>query len=157
MSIDIYTIEKNGAAVLKQMAEVLSKAPVLSAGEFAQNNTAVIVIDMINGFAREGALQSERVENLIAPVSQLMEKFRYFPMIVFADSHPSDSPEFNSYPPHCLAGSSESEVVEELKDKVPYQLIKKNSTNGFLTTDFQAWLAANPQVKNFIVISLLSH
>lgn len=141
-----------GAQTLKEMAEVLSKALVLSSGDFTKKDTALMVIDMINGFAREGALKSERVENLISPVLQLMEKFRDFPILVFADSHPADSPEFNSYPLHCLEGSSESEVVEELKNKAPYQLIKKNSTNGFLTTAFQSWLTANPQIKNFIVV-----
>lgn len=55
------------------------------------------------------------------------------------DSHQKSSQEFITYPPHCLKGSEESEIIEELKIIGGYQLIEKNSTNGFLEPDFQVY------------------
>ena len=50
--------------------------------------------------------------------------------------------EFNSYPKHCVKGTSESEIIEELK---PYaeRVIEKNSTNGFLSAGWQDFLKAS--------------
>ncbi len=152
MKFDLDEFVNKGTQTLKEMANLLKEASPLNSDELDEDETALIVIDMINGFAREGALKSERVEVLIPVVAKLMEKMKDLPIIVFADSHPADAPEFRVYPSHCLEGTSESQVVDELKEVASYQLITKNSTNGFLAEDFQSWLAEKQQIKNFIVV-----
>lgn len=115
---------------------------------------ALVVVDMVNGFTSEGALQSDRIQKLIPGIAVLMEKCRdrNIPIIAFADSHPDNSPEFTAYPVHCQAGSSESQIVSELAAVGGYINIPKNSTNGFLEASFQIWLKENPKVNSYIVV-----
>lgn len=72
-------------------------------------------------------------------------------VIAFADCHAENCSEFDSFPPHCIENTSESEIVEELKSVGEYTLIKKNSTNGFHAPDFKKFLEENPQIDTFIV------
>ncbi len=115
--------------------------------------TALVVVDMINGFAREGMLKSARVEGIIAGIEAIAKACDKLGIqrLAFADSHTDASPEFSSYPPHCLKGTSEEELVDELKDLGGWTLIPKNSTNGFLEPAFQEWLAKNEAIDTFIV------
>jgi nicotinamidase-related amidase len=116
--------------------------------------TALVMVDVINGFTREGTLKSARMEALIPVIAGLSEECakRGIARIAFADSHAEKSPEFDSYPVHCLAGTPESEVVDELKKHPGYLLIQKNSTNGLLENGFQDWLERNGRIRNFIVV-----
>lgn len=115
--------------------------------------TALIAVDMVNGFAKTGALYSPRIEALIPGIAELGKicKARGIIQLAFADTHPKDTPEFFSYPPHCLAGSYESELVEELQTAGHFTLIPKNSTNGFLEPAFQGWLTHHDHLDTFIV------
>ncbi|WP_031515411.1 cysteine hydrolase family protein [Desulfofalx alkaliphila] len=124
--------------------------------EFEPQNTVLIIIDMINGFVREGALKSPRAESLIPVITDLGQRCQSLsiPVLAFADCHTEKSPEFDSYPSHCLAGSSESQLVSELQQLENIKVIPKNSTNGFLEREFQEWLQDNPQVTNFIVVGV---
>ncbi len=118
------------------------------------DKAVLIVVDMINGFAKSGALYSPRVEALIPVVEGLSRACteRGIPQLAFMDSHPENSPEFLSYPPHCLAGTYESQLVEELQKTDAFMLIQKNSTNGFLEPEFHQWLEDHPQTDTFIVV-----
>lgn len=99
--------------------------------------TLLITVDMINGFIREGALASSRIESIIPQVIKLNEKLNLSKTIFFADSHEEDCLEFKSFPPHCLKGSSESDIIDELKCFTKDSLIiLKNSVNGFFAPDF---------------------
>ncbi len=131
---------------------------VLSAKEiplsaFKEDSTALVVVDMINGFAVSGALCSANTASIVPQVEQLMQACRRkgIPMVFFADSHSKDSPEFQSYPVHCLAGEEESRPVEVLEQVGGYTLIPKASTNGFLEPAFQQWLKEHPKVDQFII------
>lgn len=138
---------------LEGLLDSLDKLPGLKLGELEHDKTVLVIIDMINGFAREGALKSARVEALIPAIADLSEECckRGIVRLMFADNHTGASPEFGAYPVHCLKGTTESEPVDELKSPGGYLLIPKNSTNGFLEDDFIKWLKGNGGIKNFIV------
>lgn len=115
-------------------------------------------VDLINGFCREGPLASPRVDALVTPVATLFQRaydvgVRNF--ILTQDTHDPKTPEFNSYPPHCVRGSSESEAVEELK-RLPFYdnvtTIPKNSLSSHLGTTLAGWLAEHPMVDTFVVV-----
>lgn len=96
--------------------------------------TALIVIDMNNGFARGGALYSPRIEALIPEVSRIAEAFAKetsIPLIFVNEDHSKDAREFLSYPAHCVRGTKEIEIIDELKDIENKILIGKNYTNAF--------------------------
>lgn len=123
--------------------------------EFSPSDTVFIITDMINGFAHQGALSSPRVKALCTPIAELAQAFeaKGIAIIAFADTHPENSPEFTSYPPHCMAGTDESEIVPEIKNVLKtLRRIDKNSTNGYQEPEFQALLAQNPQWTNFVVV-----
>lgn len=151
--IDKISFVGKSTEMLGSLYGMLANLPVLKLKELPVNETVLVIIDMINGFTREGALSSPRVEALIPAIAELSAECGKFGMkkLAFADSHTGKSPEFGAYPPHCMTGTSESEMVEELKAIGGYLLIPKNSTNGFLEKDFQDWLKQNRGIRNFII------
>ncbi len=145
---------KNSKEALSGIWDTLQGLPILSLEQVAQDKTVLVIVDMINGFVREGALQSPRVDDLIPAIATLSEACDKYNVqkLAFADNHTMASPEFSAYPPHCLAGTSESEIVDEIKAVGGYRLIAKNSTNGFLEAEFMDWMQDNQDVVQFIVV-----
>lgn len=138
---------------LKGMLESINDLPSYRLSDLESRDTALIVVDMVNGFAREGALKSSRVENLIPAIVKICRSCieRGTKVVMFSDCHTGDSPELESYPPHCMKGTSENELVSELKEIEGYKLINKNSTNGFLQDEFQQWMKDHGDIKNYII------
>lgn len=106
---------------------------IFSVGE--DSGSVLFIIDMNNGFAKKGALSSERIKKIIPDVIKTTELFAKAgePIIAFTDSHSKNAAEFTYLPEHCVEGTEESELVDELlpyKDKMT--VIGKNSTNGFM-------------------------
>jgi nicotinamidase-related amidase len=83
--------------------------------------SGLVVIDEQNGFATVGAgplAPSEpnaQISRMVTETDRLARVFeeRGLPIAVFLDWHATDRPE-PPYPPHCLAGTSEAELVPEL-------------------------------------------
>ena len=151
--IDQFSFIRKSTETLGGIYEMLADLPALKLEDLPAGETALVIIDMINGFAREGVLSSPRVGALIPAIAGLSEKCGEIGMqkLAFADSHTGKSPEFGAYPPHCMTGTSESEIVDELKTVGGYLLISKNSTNGFHEKNFQDWLGQNSGIRNFII------
>lgn len=119
-----------------------------------KGNTAFIVVDMVNGFVREGVFASKRVEQIVPELVKLNNAFKDYKKVFFLDSHSKNASEFNFYVEHCIEGSSESNLIEELDDKdvnINATFIKKNSTNGAIEEEFQDWLKRNEDITNFVV------
>lgn len=133
---------------------MLTALPEVRFKDLEPQKTVLIIVDLINGFTKEGALQSPRVAALIPEIVKLSQRCEQLGIVklAFADSHTEASPEFGAYPVHCLAGTSESDMVDELQTMGGYRLIPKNSTNGFLEEEFQEWLAANSAVDTFVIV-----
>lgn len=145
---------ESAGKTLEQIQKQLSGLPMAKMSDFTPENAALVVIDVVNGFVSEGPLQSLRVAGIVPKIADVMRTFcnKGFPVLVFADTHNENSPEFESYPPHCIAGTSECTVVESLEKIGSYTHIPKNSTNGFLEPRFQAWLNANTNIRSFVVV-----
>ncbi len=100
--------------------------------------TAVVVIDMLVGFCRHGNLHSPRFEPLVprlyAHLKRAEEKGAH--LVFLADTHAPDDPEFRMFPPHCVEGSGEEEVVPELAEFVRRgTLVRKHTFSGFRGTE----------------------
>ncbi|MFV0479473.1 MAG: cysteine hydrolase family protein [Anaerorhabdus sp.] len=104
-----------------------------------KDKSCLVVVDMINGFVKEGALSDQSIQRIIPSVKSLIEKYikEDGTIISFQDAHEEDAQEFNTFPIHCVKGSIESDLIEELK---PYEKemipLYKNSTNGFMQPEF---------------------
>jgi nicotinamidase-related amidase len=87
----------------------------------AGRRSGLVVIDEQNGFAAVGAgplapaAPNPQITRMIAETDRLARTFeaRALPIAVFLDWHATDRPE-PPYPPHCLAGTAEAELVPEL-------------------------------------------
>ncbi len=119
---------------------------------------AVFSIDMINGFCKAGPLAGPRVAALIPTVVAIFTRayalgVRSF--VLTQDTHDPQTPEFGFYPPHCIAGTPESQAVSELAE-LPFAdeitTIEKNSLSSHLGTRLGDWLAERPQIDTFIII-----
>lgn len=125
---------------------------VLNTEILNSSSTAVIVVDMLNGFAKEGALYSERVKNLIPLHVKLLEDFSNTKKIFLCDAHPEDASEFNVFLPHCIKNTEEAEIVDALKPfAAKGEIIEKNTTNGYLVEDFKKWLNTH-KLENIVII-----
>lgn len=77
---------------------------------------ALIVVDMQNGFLREGPLASDRCLAVLPAVIGEVEAalVRGDHVIFTADTHEPDDREFEVFPVHCVRGTAEADLVDEL-------------------------------------------
>lgn len=130
------------AQALGEIYEAVNISETLKLKDLPARNTVLVVIDLQNGFTRQGVLKSARVETVIPEIVKLSEacKKNRIKQVALVDCHTDDSLELREQPPHCLEGSEESEIVDELKAIGVDKVIKKNSINGFLEEKFLQWL-----------------
>ncbi len=139
---------------LEGIKQELNNIEELDIKDFKKENTAIIVIDMIRGFYDIGSLASNRVGHIIENLKELNNKTYGFKKVFFIDYHDETSSEFSSYPKHCIGGTLEAELIEELKPfskEENSKVIYKNSINGFHAEEFKKWLDKNLKIDNFIV------
>jgi nicotinamidase-related amidase len=122
------------------------------------SQVALVSEDLVKGFCAEGPLASERVAAIVPAVVRAFERtydlgVRHF--LLLQDTHDPDAVEFSAYPPHCIAGSEESETIGELRD-LPFAdlftVIPKNSISSNVGTDLTSWLDRHSEVTTFIVV-----
>ncbi|MCL2797535.1 MAG: cysteine hydrolase [Firmicutes bacterium] len=121
--------EKEAARELNCYRIEYSEKPELMSAPLNNDKTLVVVVDMINGFCKKGALASERCLAAAAPIRALLEKLPDAKKAFLRDCHSKNSAEFKWFPPHCDTGK-ESAVISELAGFEDFD-IPKNSTNGF--------------------------
>ena len=101
---------------------------------------AVLVVDMLRGFLEEGyPLYCGGQARLIIPrISRLLQREleRGSKVFFICDSHDPDDLEFKMFPPHCVAGTEEAQVIPELRD-FPGETITKNRYSGFFNTPLE--------------------
>lgn len=136
---------------IEQDLKQLQALPITS---LKPEETAIIIIDMINGFTTSGALASPRIDALVDPIANLMKHSGGMKKVFICDRHPEQATEFESYLPHAIEGTNEALIVEALYKLQDEQtsVIFKNSTNGMMTREMQAYLEANPDIQNFILV-----
>lgn len=135
---------------------------ILRVSDFDAKKTAIIVVDMIDGFVNIGNFASPRVKNMAPNIATLLSKFNESRRLFFRDVHSENSKEFNAYVEHCV-DFQETEIIEELREYAygeEYKnlscVVTKNSTNGFLARDFLEWLISNFDVEKYIVVGCVT-
>lgn len=80
----------------------------------------VLVGDMIRGFCEPGypLYVGDAIREIIPRVQELLrrETAKGSRVIFICDSHSPDDAEFRMFPPHCVSGTAETEVIPELRD-----------------------------------------
>ncbi|MBP5683880.1 MAG: cysteine hydrolase [Bacilli bacterium] len=96
----------------------------------------VFVIDMINGFCKQGSLANKKSLEMVPLLREFLNQFDG-EKVEARDCHTKDSKEFLVYPVHALKGDYESEGIDELRVVlVDSILFEKNSTNLVLVPGF---------------------
>jgi len=108
---------------------------------------AVLVIDMVRGFLEPGhnLYCGDQSRDIIPHVAALLERERQrgSQILFICDHHDPDDLEFQIFPPHCIKGTHETEVISELREYVKEEnIIRKNRYSGFFNTPLEAKLAA---------------
>lgn len=122
----------------------------------------VVVVDMINGFCKEGALASPRFMKTIAPnIKKLLDKERVEKtsrILFLVDCHKKDDGEFKLFPPHCIEGTDETKIIDELDYR--HHLLSKDmafqksryspfSESGF---DLWSWGGISPRKYEVVIV-----
>ncbi|WP_135820546.1 cysteine hydrolase family protein [Halostella litorea] len=114
------------------------------------DSTAVVVVDMQNGFAHpDGSLYAPASEDVIDPIDDLLGRARdagasvvftrdVHPPEQFEDAHYYD--EFDRWGEHVVEGSWEAEIVEGLHVAEDDHVVTKHTYDAFYRTDLEGHL-----------------
>ncbi|MBN2849239.1 MAG: cysteine hydrolase, partial [Erysipelotrichaceae bacterium] len=114
----------------------------------------LVVVDMVRGFIETGPLSDPAISTIIDENVELIKDYteRGQSVVAFRDAHAIDSKEFGFYPPHCIRGTLESELVDPIK---AYEhrmvVIEKDTTNGFLSDGFQRFIKEQEPFDRIVV------
>lgn len=121
-------------------------------------NVAVLGVDLLKGFCCEGALASPRVAAIVPHAVRMLTRAHELGVKHFllpSDEHPLDSPEFASFPPHCVAGTEEAEIVDEITS-LPFahlfRKLPKRSVNSFVETEVDDYLRRHPNLRVIVAM-----
>ena len=133
----MYNIDKGGIFMnaidgLSALQTQLDALPEWEPSSLDPSRSLVLSIDLNQGFTRMGALSSPRVAGIIPETAAFLRRCRELGLSIAAvtDCHEPGAGEFCSYPVHCLEGTPEPELVDEIRE-FPETLLRKNSTNAF--------------------------
>jgi nicotinamidase-related amidase len=133
--------------------------------EFDPERTALIVVDMQNGFCHpDGSLHAPASEAAIEPVRDLVERVReagasvvftrdVHPPEQFEDAHYYD--EFERWGEHVVEGSWEAELVDELAVRDDHVVVK-HTYDAFYRTDLEGHLDAHG-IEDLLVCGTLAN
>lgn len=116
---------------------------------------ALLIIDMLNDFIYEnGALYTGKTgEYIIDFIKEKIDAFRKEEnqIIFICDNHETDDKEFDMFPPHCIANTEGSKIINEIEVKKEDKVIKKRRYSAFFGTDLDLYLRENKIDELYIV------
>ena len=114
----------------------------------------LIIVDMVNGFVREGIMADSYIAHIIPEQIRLIKEFlKKEEGIAFVkESHSKDCMEFKTFPEHCVKGTSEAELVDELKPFEKDVLVyEKNSTSAMFAKNFLRDIDEMINLRNVVI------
>ena len=114
----------------------------------------LVVVDMVNGFIKKGAMADEYINHITPKLTNLIDKVisEEEGLAFIKDTHYEDSTEFKKFPVHCVKGSGEEELIDELKDYEKSALVyEKNSTSTMFAKNFLNDIDAMKKLREVII------
>ena len=115
----------------------------------------LIIVDMVNGFVKEGKMSDPYIEHIIPEHLKLIETIinEDEGLAFIKDNHEVGCREFKRYPEHCIKGTKEAELVSEL---IPYEkdalVYLKNSTSAIYAKNFLSDIDKMKKLKEVILV-----
>lgn len=105
---------------------------------------ALLVIDMLKDFIEQGgALETgEEGREIIGFIKEKIEEYRKenYPIIFICDNHEIDDKEFDMFPPHCIADTEGSQIIDDFQVLQEDKIIRKRRYSAFYGTDLDLYL-----------------
>ncbi len=115
----------------------------------------LIIVDMVNGFVKEGALADSNIQKIIPRQLELLKQYlnKKSAVVFIKDTHEKESSEFKNFPPHCIKGTEEAELVDDLLPYVKQGIsIEKNSTSFMEAPDFRKLMEKTNHLKEISIV-----
>jgi nicotinamidase/pyrazinamidase len=101
----------------------------------------LLITDVQEGFTRTGNLASRECTEALPRIRKIVDEqvADGTPLIFTKDSHVPNDAEFRMFPPHCLVGTAEHELVEEFRDleDQAVAVIRKTRYSAFFRTNLE--------------------
>jgi len=125
--------------------------------ELSQYKKLLIIVDMINGFVTEGALADPEIAKIVPEITRIIDQtIEEGGHVAFVkDTHHEKSKEFESFPTHCIKGTREAELIDELK---PYEDLglgtsyEKNSTSTIFAKGFLKDIESMTELNEIVIV-----
>lgn len=114
----------------------------------------LIVVDMVNGFVKEGAMATPYMEKLIPEIKKLIEYFnsKNEGVIFVKESHDEGCSEFDKFPAHCIKGTYEAQIIDEFTKYLDDAFIfEKNSTSAIFAPNFIETISEMRNLKEVVI------
>ena len=124
--------------------------------DFHKITRMALVVDMINGFVKYGAMHDKSIAKIIPNQIELLHQFHGENdlIAIVKDTHEKECMEFKTYPEHCVRGSGEENLVDELSafENENALVYEKNSTDVTNVPQFFEDIKNMPNLKEIVVI-----
>jgi nicotinamidase-related amidase len=157
------TLAEDSMHYLAFLEEWLDNRPRLAMAELVEQSggaehIAIVSVDLIVGFCHTGALSSPRVAGILPAVSRVLTLAADVDIrnvILTQDTHRPDAEEFASYPPHCVAGTEESQTAPELMalpSAADFTIAEKNSISSIIAPAYLAWEQERGPFTTYVIV-----
>ena len=115
----------------------------------------LVVVDMVKGFVTEGNMADPKIQRIVPESKRLVENFlkNGDQVVYIKDCHEKDCAEFTRFPEHCINGTVEAQMVDELatfeNDVIVFE---KNSTSAMFANDFVNTINEMEQLEEVVII-----
>ena len=115
----------------------------------------LVVVDLVKGFVTEGNMADPKIQTIIPESEKMVKRFiqNDNPVVFIKDCHDKNAAEFNRFPEHCVKGTREAEMVDEL---MPYEneavVFEKNSTSAIFADTFLGFVNQLQNVEEVVII-----
>jgi ureidoacrylate peracid hydrolase len=142
---------------MKEFSDHFSKTDLVVDPE----KTAVIVVDLVNDFMKEGGkMVLTGGEKVIAPIQRIIKKAKEKGSLVvyIKDFHRADKTdaEFVIRDPHCVEGTWGAELIDELTPMPEDYIIQKRRFSAFFQTDLDLILREN-KIETLIMTGVVTN
>lgn len=117
----------------------------------------LIIVDMVNGFVKEGNMSTPYMKRLIPEIDKLIKQFNKENegLIFIKESHDKDCTEFNKFPEHCVEGTYEAQIIDEFETYVDDEgefTFEKNSTCAIFAPGFMNAISKMKSLKEVVIV-----
>jgi nicotinamidase-related amidase len=157
------TLAHRATPYLDYVESWLAERPALDLADLIEradgpDNVAVVSVDLIVGFCHQGALASPRVEGILPDVTRLLARAHDLGVrhiVLTQDTHLENAEEFGSFPPHCIAGTHESQTAPALAGLSfadEFTIVEKNSISSTIAPQWVEWERAHGPFSAWVIV-----